>query len=202
MPGSSWNSRDAARRARVLRGETLRDIEFLQRELQELHGDLQACGSDDGERMRELLHSAGTMAGVWLDDVACRFAGTECDADQLFADAWQLLHDLPLQPSGFLTRDDAALFTTLRGSAAALLARLWITGYLLGPVPEDAWPNHELAALLLQALEHQADAHSLTAAIDQRTLYPTEADSIQAGPVTATHEPPLLDSEPDVEDLP
>ncbi|MFC9133475.1 hypothetical protein ACFT4A_42465 [Streptomyces sp. NPDC057099] len=34
-----------------------------------------------------------------------------------------------LEPGGFLTRDDPALFTTLRGSAASMLARLWVTGY-------------------------------------------------------------------------
>uniref|UniRef100_UPI003F49638E hypothetical protein n=1 Tax=Streptomyces sp. CA-141956 TaxID=3240051 RepID=UPI003F49638E len=46
---------------------------------------------------------------------------------------------MQLHPGGFLTKDDPALFTTLRGSAASMLARLWITGYLLGPLPEDAW---------------------------------------------------------------
>ncbi|MFI8294265.1 hypothetical protein ACIGBL_34785 [Streptomyces sp. NPDC085614] len=88
---------------------------------------------------------------MWLDDVACRFAGTDHDADELFARAWQFVDELGLEPGGFLTREDPALFTTLRGSAASMLARLWVTGYLLGPVPEDAWPAEELAVLLLRA---------------------------------------------------
>ncbi|MFJ8589586.1 hypothetical protein ACIRD2_33795 [Streptomyces sp. NPDC093595] len=156
----------ARRRARVLRLETLRDIEALQRELQALHGQLLACGDGEGERLRELLHTAGATTGVWLDDVACRFAETDHDADELFARAWQFVDDLPIEPGGFLSREDVSLFTTLRGSAAGMLARLWITGYLIGPVPEDAWPNQELATLLLEALEHHADAVALTEALD------------------------------------
>ncbi|MFD3537395.1 hypothetical protein [Streptomyces sp. NPDC058664] len=152
----------AAHRIRVLRLETLRDIEALLRELEELRGELLVCEEDDGERVRELLHTAGVMTGVWLDDIACRFAETEHDADELFARAWQFVEDLELQPGGFLTREDPALFSTLRGSAASLLARLWVTGYLLGPVPEDAWPGEELAVLLLRALEHHVDAFALT----------------------------------------
>ncbi|MFE5549897.1 hypothetical protein ACFQ71_39840 [Streptomyces sp. NPDC056534] len=157
---------DAAHRARVLRLETLRDIKALLRELQELHGELLACEKDDGERVRDLLHVAGVITGVWLDDIACRFAETEHDADELFARAWQFVDDLELAPGGFLTRDDPALFTTLRGSAAGMLARLWVTGYLLGPVPEDAWPDEELAVLILRALEHHADARALTETLD------------------------------------
>ncbi|MCX5233478.1 hypothetical protein [Streptomyces sp. NBC_00233] len=156
----------AARRVRVLRLETLRDIEALLRELRELHGELLACEEDDGERVRDLLHVAGVMTGVWLDDIACRFAETEHDADELFARACQFVDDLELAPGGFLTRDDPALFTTLRGTAASTLARLWVTGYLLGPVPEDAWPDQELAVLILRALEHHADALALTETLD------------------------------------
>jgi hypothetical protein len=156
----------AARRVRVLRLETLRNIEALLRELQELHGELLACEDSDGERVRDLLHAAGVITGVWLDDIACHFAETEHDADELFARAWQFVDDLELDPVGFLTRDDPALFTTLRGSAAGMLARLWVTGYLLGPVPEDAWPDAELAVLFLRALEHHADALALTETLD------------------------------------
>ncbi|MFE5546109.1 hypothetical protein ACFQ71_20095 [Streptomyces sp. NPDC056534] len=108
----------AARRVRVLRLETLRDIKALLRELEELHSQLLACQDSDGERVRDLLHAAGVMTGVWLDDIACRFAETDHDADELFARAWQFVEDLELAPGGFLTRDDPALFTTQRVSAA------------------------------------------------------------------------------------
>ncbi|MFI8829305.1 hypothetical protein [Streptomyces sp. NPDC053431] len=158
-----------ARPIRALRLETLRDIEALVRELVELHGELLACDDRDEERVRNLLHAAGVRAGMWVDDIACRFAETDHDADELFARAWQFVDDLELEPGGFLTRDDPALFTTLRGSAASMLARLWVTGYLLGPVPEDAWPEEELALLFLRALEHHADALALTETLDHHT---------------------------------
>ncbi|MGW6215810.1 hypothetical protein [Streptomyces sp. NPDC055109] len=156
-----------ARRARVLRLETLRDIEALMRELGELRSELLV--REDGDGVRDLLHAAGVMTGVWLDDIACRFAETEHDADELFARAWQFVDELELEPGGFLTREDPALFTTMRGSAASMLARLWITGYLLGPVPEDAWPDEELAVLLLRALEHHADVLALTETLDHHS---------------------------------
>ncbi|MFD9622043.1 hypothetical protein ACFWB2_32915 [Streptomyces virginiae] len=160
------DDKGAARRARVLRLETLRDIEALMRELGELHGELLVCEEGDGARVRDLLHAAGVMTGVWLDDIACRFAETAHDADELFAWAWQFVDELELEPGGFLTREDPALFTTLRGSAASMLARLWVTGYLLGPVPKDAWPDEELTVLLLRALEHHADVLALTETLD------------------------------------
>ncbi|MEU9298663.1 hypothetical protein [Streptomyces sp. NPDC048266] len=165
--GSPGDEASAARRVRVLRLETLRDIEALIRELRELHGDLQACEEGDGERVRDLLHAVGVMTGVWLDDAACRFAETDHDADELYARAWQFVDALDLEPGGFSTRDDAALFTTLRGSAASMLGRLWINGYLLGPIPEDAWPSRELAVLMLRALEHHTDALALAETLDQ-----------------------------------
>ncbi|WP_161371300.1 hypothetical protein [Streptomyces sp. SID5770] len=164
LPG---DEEGAARRVRVLRLETLRAIEALIRELQELHGDLQACEEGDGERVRDLLHAVGVMTGVWLDDVACRFAETDHDADELFARAWQFVDALDVEPGGFSTRDDPALFTTLRGSAAGMLGRVWINGYLLGPVPEGAWPSRELAVLMLRALEHHTDALALAETLDQ-----------------------------------
>ncbi|KOG55298.1 hypothetical protein ADK75_11325 [Streptomyces virginiae] len=111
------------------------------------------------------------MTGVWLDDIACRFAATTHDADELFARAWQIVNDMKLEPSGFLTREDPALFTTLRGSASAMLARLWVTGYLLGPVHEDVWPQEELTILLLQSLEYHADMLALSEALDHHTGY-------------------------------
>ncbi|MFD9622036.1 hypothetical protein ACFWB2_32880 [Streptomyces virginiae] len=50
-----------------------------------------------------------------------------------------------LAPGGFESSADLVLFTTLRATAASVLGRLWITGYLLGPGPVGAWPNRELA---------------------------------------------------------
>ncbi|MFB7176052.1 hypothetical protein ACFCYM_35470 [Streptomyces sp. NPDC056254] len=106
------------------------------------------------------------MTELWLDTVACRLACPEQDANELFARAWQLVDELPLEASGFLSREDAALFTTLRGSAASVLARIWIAGFLLGPIPESAWPNYELAAIFLGALDRQADVRALNESLD------------------------------------
>ncbi|MEV6332951.1 hypothetical protein [Streptomyces sp. NPDC051909] len=61
------------------------------------------------------------------------------------------------------------MLTTLRGPAASMLVLLWVTGYPLGPVSEDAWPDEELAVLLLRALEHHTDALALTESLDHHS---------------------------------
>lgn len=48
-----------------------------------------------------------------------------------------------------------------------MLARLWATGRLLGPVPIEAWPSAELARLLLPAVERHADAISVEYELDR-----------------------------------
>ncbi|MFE9500627.1 hypothetical protein [Streptomyces collinus] len=175
MPDSERNSEsDAVRRARAVRMETVRDLVALMHELRDLHDEMVACENDE-EHIWDLLQTAGAMVSVWLDDVACRFADTDHDADELFAIAWRLLDDLALAPEGFRSQDDATLFTTLRGSAAALLAKIWINGYLLSSIPRDAWPNQDLILLLLRALEHHADAVALTDALDHREGRPRRA---------------------------
>ncbi|WP_189316109.1 hypothetical protein [Streptomyces brasiliensis] len=58
-----------------------------------------------------------------------------------------------LPDSGFESAADPAFSAALRDATAGMPARLWITGYLLGPIPTDAWPNGEMARALLQALE-------------------------------------------------
>ncbi|MFD3535878.1 hypothetical protein [Streptomyces sp. NPDC058664] len=78
----------------MLRLETLRDIEALLRELEELHGELLVCEKSDGEWVQDLLYAAEGMTGVRLDGIACRFAETEHDAHELFARAWPFIEDL------------------------------------------------------------------------------------------------------------
>ncbi|MFE4579514.1 hypothetical protein [Streptomyces chartreusis] len=162
MPGMGRDGRgEGEQGVRQARLATMREIRALQAELQEIFDELAQCEDDDAERVWELLHAAGTMTGVWMDDIACRFAGIEEDADEVFAHAWRLLDDLAMKPAGFTTRTDPLLFATLRRTTSGLLARLWVTGFLLAPVPIHAWPNTEIAALLLTALEHHADAADL-----------------------------------------
>ncbi len=78
-----------------------------------------------------------------------------------------------MEAAGFETSADPVRFNTLRATAASVLGRLWITGYLLGPVFMDAWPNRALT-LPLAALEHHTDTQTLIAELDQ------------AGPVAGT----------------
>ncbi|MEV8615066.1 hypothetical protein AB0383_45445 [Amycolatopsis sp. NPDC051373] len=45
--------------------------------------------------------------------------------------------------------------------AANILTQLWSTGYLLGPISIDAWPNEATARQLLTTIEHHADVITL-----------------------------------------
>jgi hypothetical protein len=55
----------------------------------------------------------------------------------------------------------------MRRATAIMLARLWSTGRLLGPLPIEAWPSAELARLLLPAVERHADTISVEYELDQ-----------------------------------
>ncbi|MER5417969.1 hypothetical protein [Streptomyces virginiae] len=157
---------DEVGRVRAQRLEAAHGIETLCVELKGVRQELLMCSDLEGERVRDLMYAASRIMEVWLDTLACRLAEPEQDANEIFARAWQFVDDLPLEASGFLSREDAALFTTLRGSAASVLAHIWISGFLIGSIPENAWPNHELAAALLGALDRQADARALSESID------------------------------------
>ncbi|MFF8848328.1 hypothetical protein ACF08N_37755 [Streptomyces sp. NPDC015127] len=74
---------------------------------------------------------------MWLDGQVCRFAATGHDADDLSrrrGGCWTF----PLATSGFEWGADPAFFAVLRDATAGTLAWLWITSYLLSPVPADA----------------------------------------------------------------
>ncbi|MFD8396686.1 hypothetical protein ACFV2N_48005 [Streptomyces sp. NPDC059680] len=147
---------DPATRAQAMRLRTVQDIDFLIARLRRIRRELARC-PDDVDRMRALLHRCTTMTSIWLDDLICRYADTGLNANETVAAAWELVDSLALKPSGFESAADPAFFSELRGAAAEALARLWLTGYHMGPVPFDAWPSPELARLLLRALEHHAD---------------------------------------------
>ncbi|MFJ9752848.1 hypothetical protein [Streptomyces chartreusis] len=158
-------------RAGVMRLRTVEDIDALNRKLHAMRARLVAC-PDESDEVRALVHACATMTAAWSDDLACRFADTSYNTSDLFTAAWELLQALPSTPSGFETAADVALFEVLRDAAAEMLARLWIIGYLIGPVPTGAWPNSELARTLLQALEHHADDRTLTDDLRQAGLAP------------------------------
>lgn len=160
---------DRSERGRVIRQArlaTMQSILELQEELQEIFDELVVCDDDDVERVSDLLQMVGTTAGVWVEDIACRFAGSEEDADELFAHACRLVDNSVNQPGGFTTGADPQLFSNLRRVAASLLARLWVTGFLLGSVPVNAWPSTQIATLILNALEYRADAIDLASDLD------------------------------------
>jgi hypothetical protein len=158
-------------RAGVMRLRTVEDIDVLIGRLRATRAKLAAC-PDETDEVRARVHACATMTGIWLDDLACRFADTGYSADDLFTAAWELLEALPVAPSGFESAMDPAFFAVLRNAAATMLARLWINGYLLGPVPTDAWPNDDLARALLQALEHHADDRTLADDLRQQGFAP------------------------------
>lgn len=158
-------------RAGVTRLRTVEDIDVLIGKLHTMRARLVAC-PDEPDEVRAWVHACATMTAGWSDDLACRFADTGHEADDLFTAAWELLQALPSAPSGFETAADAAFFEVLRDATAEMLARLWIIGYLMGPVPTDAWPNSDLARALLQALEAHADDRTLTDDLRQAGLAP------------------------------
>ncbi|MFF8848299.1 hypothetical protein ACF08N_37575 [Streptomyces sp. NPDC015127] len=138
------------------RWETIRAIDVLCQRLARLREELQMC-PDEVVEVRAVQQACAMGTSFWLDDLACALADTGMDADGLFDAAWQLVDSLPLSPGGFESREDPRFFDVLRAATAKTLGRLWITGYLLGPVPTHAWPNADLARLLLRAIEQHAD---------------------------------------------
>ncbi|MFE4579358.1 hypothetical protein [Streptomyces chartreusis] len=158
-------------RAGVMRLRTVEDVDVLIGRLRAVRARLVAC-PDETDEVRALVHACASMTAAWSDDLACRFADTDYTAGDLFTAAWELLQVLPPAPSGFETAADPAFFEVLRDATAEMLARLWIIGYLMGPVPTDAWPNSDLARTLLQALERHADDRTLADDLRQAGLAP------------------------------
>ncbi|WP_406410784.1 hypothetical protein [Streptomyces sp. NBC_01614] len=158
-------------RAGVMRLRTVEDIDVLIGRLRAMRAKLVAC-PDETDEVRALVHACATVTAAWSDDLACQFADTGYSAEDLFTAAWELLQALPPTPSGFETAADPHFFEVLRDATAEMLARLWIIGYLLGPVPADAWPNIDLARALLRSLERHADDRTLADDLHQAGLAP------------------------------
>ncbi|MFF3877112.1 hypothetical protein [Streptomyces sp. NPDC001978] len=140
---------------------TVEDIDVLLAKLHVFRARLVCC-PDDVEHVREILHQCATTMRMWLDDLCCRYADTRLDAGEVFARARQLVDCLALEPSGFESSADPAFFSALRDAVTQAVAQLWINGYLMGPIPVDAWPNADLTRLLLEALEQHADNLTFT----------------------------------------
>lgn len=156
----------ARARARGLRVRSVHDIDMLIGTLESLRAGLKHC-PNEMDQVQILLHSTGTEVAMWLDHLSCQSADMGQSADELFDTARQLLDSLPLSPNGFESRADPLFFAHLREATAGILARLWIHGFLLGPVPAEAWPNAELARLCLTALEHHCDIETLVEELQQ-----------------------------------
>ncbi|MER7820376.1 hypothetical protein [Streptomyces sp. NPDC096153] len=84
---------DSVSRAGVMRLRTVEDIDVLIGKLHAMRADLVRCPdeADEADEVRALVHACATMTGIWLDDLACRFAATGHSADDLFAAAWELM---------------------------------------------------------------------------------------------------------------
>jgi hypothetical protein len=136
---------------------TRMDVDVTDRLLRELL-DQAEHEQRDG---RVTARAAGMVASTLVDTLAVRYADAKDDPNDLFDIAEQLVASLDLQPTGSETSSDPDYFGRAKQATAILLARLWINGMLLGPVPVDAWPNAELARLLLRAVEQHGDRITL-----------------------------------------
>ncbi|MGI5380641.1 hypothetical protein ACQEV2_41870 [Streptomyces sp. CA-251387] len=72
--------------AGVMRLCTVEDIDMLIGRLRAMRAQLVAC-PDEMDDVRALVHACATMTGIWMDDLACRFADTGYSADGLFTAA-------------------------------------------------------------------------------------------------------------------
>ncbi|MEV7951719.1 hypothetical protein AB0O74_32710 [Streptomyces rubiginosohelvolus] len=147
-------------RREQLAHEVARDVASLQTALGAFREQVLADASDD-DRVRQVQYDIGVTLGTWVDKFACRVANTSASAEQINIDAREFVHSLGLDPTGFESKSSPELYETLRKEAGNLLARLWMTGFLLGPVPVDQWPNDLMAQNILEALECFADAITL-----------------------------------------
>ncbi len=118
---------------------------------------------DDVEKALKLVQGTGLIMTTLVDGLAVRFAdhATIADPNTLYARASQVVANLGDAPAGVETASDPAYFARMQLCAANMLARLWLTGYLVGPIPVEAWPNELIARQLLTTIEQHADVITL-----------------------------------------
>uniref|UniRef100_UPI003F4927BC hypothetical protein n=1 Tax=Amycolatopsis sp. CA-096443 TaxID=3239919 RepID=UPI003F4927BC len=119
------------------------------------------AGEDVGKVLK-LVQGTGLIVSTLVDTLAVRYAdsGGDADPNTLYDRAQQVVEGLGGPPAGIETAGDPVYFARMQTCAANTLAKLWISGYLFGPVPIDAWPNEALARMLL-TIEHHADVITL-----------------------------------------
>ncbi|MFI0454530.1 hypothetical protein [Actinomadura sp. 6N118] len=115
----------------------------------------------------KLVQAGGLLATTLVDDLTRLYASDGLDGHDLLDAAEAVVNELGTAPTGFATSIDATYHERMKRATAIMLARLWSTGRLLGPVPIEAWPSAELARLLLPAVEQHADAISVEDEIDR-----------------------------------
>ncbi|MFI9825849.1 hypothetical protein ACIHFC_36545 [Streptomyces sp. NPDC052013] len=69
-----------------MRLQTVEDIDVLIGRLRSLRAKVVAC-PDEADQVWAQVHACATMTGIWLDDLACRFADTGYSANDLFTAA-------------------------------------------------------------------------------------------------------------------
>ncbi|QRP42956.1 hypothetical protein [Amycolatopsis sp. FDAARGOS 1241] len=118
---------------------------------------------DNVEQALRLVRGIGWLMTGLADIFAIRFAerGGDADPNAFYDQAQQVVDELGDEPVGIETAGDPEYFARMKRCAASILARFWLTGYLLGPIPIDAWPNETLARQLLTTIEHHADVITL-----------------------------------------
>jgi hypothetical protein len=119
------------------------------------------------DERRRLVQTGGLLATTFVDELTRLYVGDGRHSDDLLDEAEAVVNELGATPAGFATSIDPEYYERMKRATAIMLARLWATGRLLGPVPVEAWPSAELARLLLPAVEHHADAISVEDELDQ-----------------------------------
>jgi hypothetical protein len=115
----------------------------------------------------KIVQALGLLTTALVDELTRLYVGDGRDSEDLLDEAEAVVASLGATPAGFATSIDPQYYARMKRATAIMLARLWATGRLMGPVPIEAWPSAELARLLLPAVEHHADAISLEDELDR-----------------------------------
>lgn len=111
--------------------------------------------------VRDRLRVAALVGHSITTDIAARGAAVDVTGQgavhDLLDDAERVVAEADLLPHGRETTARQEYFRRLQRSTAILLAGLWTTGRLIGPLPVEAWPNTDLAWLIMRTLEDYAD---------------------------------------------
>uniref|UniRef100_UPI003F4926E7 hypothetical protein n=1 Tax=Actinomadura sp. CA-154981 TaxID=3240037 RepID=UPI003F4926E7 len=115
----------------------------------------------------KLVQGAGLLATTLADDLTRLYADDGLSGEDLLDAAEAIVHELGAGSTGSAPGIDPDDHEPAKAAAAIMLARLWSTGRLLGPIPHQVWPSTELARILLPTLQRHADNLSVEDELDR-----------------------------------